>query len=71
MRPLFLGDKINIDVCVYYDGYCGDTNLTMIYGGVEKAPTIEVKSIVGLAQQALYRAIEVCGPGVKLNRIGE
>ena len=32
MRPLEEGDKINIDVTVYFDGYHGDNNLTVFYG---------------------------------------
>lgn len=32
LRPIEEGDKINIDVTVFYDGVHGDTNLTVIYG---------------------------------------
>lgn len=32
IRPLDEGDKINIDVTVYHDGYHGDNNLTVFYG---------------------------------------
>jgi methionine aminopeptidase len=39
MRPIYLGDKINLDVTVYLNGFHGDTNLTVIYGGFDKAPT--------------------------------
>jgi methionine aminopeptidase len=39
MRPIYIGDKINLDVTVYFDGFHGDTNLTVIYGGLDKAPT--------------------------------
>lgn len=28
-----------MDVTIYFDGYHGDTNLTVIYGGFDKAPT--------------------------------
>lgn len=38
-RPIYEGDKINIDVTAYYDGHHGDTNLTLVYGGEEAAPT--------------------------------
>lgn len=71
MRPIYLGDKINLDVTVYFDGFHGDTNLTVIYGGLEKAPTPDVARIVPLTQQALYQAIGVCKPGVKFNEVGK
>jgi methionyl aminopeptidase len=62
-RPIYLGDKVNLDVCIYFDGFHGDTNLTLIYGGLDKAPTMEVRSILSLCQQGLYKAIGVCKPG--------
>lgn len=60
LRPLDEGDKINIDVTVYHDGYHGDNNLTLIYGTSKHQP---VTDIVHLAQQALYKAIAICAPG--------
>lgn len=60
-----------MDVTAYFDGFHGDTNLTMIYGGEEKAPTPEIKNIMTIAQKALYKAISVCKPGVKFNEIGK
>ena len=39
LRPINKGDKINMDVTVYYDGYHGDTNLSLIYGGPDQSPT--------------------------------
>lgn len=59
-----------MDVTVYYDGYHGDTNLSLIYGGADEAPTPSVKNIISLTQQALYEAISICKPGVKFNEIG-
>lgn len=32
VRTLELGDKLNIDVSIYYDGYHGDNNLTLFFG---------------------------------------
>lgn len=32
VRQLDEGDKINIDVTIYHDGYHGDNNLTVFYG---------------------------------------
>lgn len=34
-RPLDFGDKINIDITAYIDGYHGDNNLTVFYGKPE------------------------------------
>ena len=70
MRPIDVGDKINMDVTVFFDGYHGDTNLSLIYGGSENAPSKEVKDIIGITQQALYNAISICKPGVGFNQIG-
>ena len=33
LRPINVGDKVNMDVTAYFDGYHGDTNLSLIYGG--------------------------------------
>ena len=67
MRPIYLGDKINLDVTAYLDGFHGDTNLTVIYGGPGKAPTRDVRDIVPLTQRALYKALSICKPGAKFN----
>jgi methionyl aminopeptidase len=34
-RPLDFGDKINIDITAFIDGYHGDNNLTVFYGKPE------------------------------------
>lgn len=39
LRPIYLGDKVNMDVTAYFDGFHGDTNLSLIYGGESKSPT--------------------------------
>ena len=31
-RPIYLGDKLNMDVTCFFDDFHGDTNLSMIYG---------------------------------------
>jgi methionyl aminopeptidase len=67
-RPLERGDKINIDVTVFYDGYHGDNNLTVFYGESEHEP---VRRIAQLAQEALYKAISICKPGTPFNNIGK
>jgi methionyl aminopeptidase len=59
-----------LDVCIYFDGFHGDTNLTLIYGGLDQAPTTEVRNILSLCQDGLYHAISVCKPGVPFIEIG-
>jgi len=61
VRTLENGDKLNIDVSIYYDGYHGDNNLTLFFG----TPSHIIKqTVVNVTQEALYAAISVCGPGV-------
>lgn len=59
-RPLDEGDKINIDVTIYHDGYHGDNNLTVFYGPPKHD---DIKKMATLAQQGLYKAISICRPG--------
>jgi methionyl aminopeptidase len=63
-RPLDFGDKINIDITAFIDGYHGDNNLTVFYG----KPEHEIQEkVVEVTQQALYEAIAICRPGAYLN----
>jgi methionyl aminopeptidase len=61
VRPLDEGDKINIDVTIYNDGYHGDNNLTVFYGQPKHE---DIARVAYLAQQALYKAISICKPGI-------
>lgn len=68
IRTLEKGDKLNIDVSIYFDGYHGDNNLTVFYG----TPSHPIKqTVVDVTQEALYAAISVCGPGVPFREIGK
>ena len=67
-RPLELGDKINIDITVYIDGYHGDNNLTVFYGEPEHQEFHEVRKV---AQAALYEAVGVCRPGLPFRELGK
>lgn len=60
------GDIINIDVTVIKDGFHGDTSKMFHIG----APTKQNKGLVNITQQALYEAIDMVKPGVKLGDIG-
>lgn len=60
------GDIINIDVTVYYDGYHGDCSETYLVGAVDK----KGRDLVRVTYECLDRAINICKPGVAVNRIG-
>ena len=60
------GDIINVDVTVYLDGYHGDTSRTFCVGNV----TDEVARLVETTERALQAAIDICGPGVAVRKIG-
>lgn len=66
-RPLDFGDKINIDITAFIDGYHGDNNLTVFYGRPEEEEKLRVMEC---AQKAVYEAIAICGPGVPFNEVG-
>ena len=63
---LMEGDIINIDVTVYLNGYHGDTSRTVCVGKV----TDEVKALVDATDACLKAAIDICGPGVPVRKIG-
>ncbi|RUO36312.1 type I methionyl aminopeptidase [Aliidiomarina sanyensis] len=65
-KPLKNGDIINIDVTVRKDGYHGDTSKMFIVG----EGSILAKRLVSVTQEALYRAIKMVKPGVRLGDIG-
>eukprot|EP00794_Sanderia_malayensis_P003330 gene3330-3819_t len=66
-RPLKDGDMISIDVSCYKDGYHGDTCNTILVGDVDE----EGQRLAEVAKKCLHSAIEICGPGVKFNKIGK
>ena len=63
---LMEGDIINIDVTVYLDGHHGDTSRTVCVGKV----TDEARALVDATDACLKAAIDVCGPGVPVRKIG-
>ncbi|KAJ2722507.1 hypothetical protein H4S00_002715, partial [Coemansia sp. D1744] len=66
-RELIAGDIINIDVTVYKDGFHGDTSAMF---GVGKVDSLGVK-LMDATRESLELAIDMCGPGVPISRIGE
>lgn len=74
-RPLQFGDMINIDVTVYYRGFHGDCSETTIVGLEDEMRCKEINPLhlhlMETTRQSLYAAIDICGPGVPFNRIGD
>lgn len=65
-KPLKNGDIINIDVTVLKDGYHGDTSKMFIVG----EGSILANRLTKVTQEALYKAIRLVRPGVRLGDIG-
>lgn len=65
-RPLQEGDIVNIDVTVFLDGHHGDTSRMFYVGNVSPA----AKKLCEVTHESLMAAIQQCGPGVPLKRIG-
>lgn len=66
-RPLIEGDYCNIDVTCYLDGYHGDTSAMVMIGDVHP----DIKNLIRVTREAMFKAIEICKPGVRYDKIGE
>ena len=60
------GDIINIDVTPILDGYHGDTSKTFFVG----TPAPEVKKLVEVTEECMYRGINAVRPGARIGDIG-
>ena len=60
------GDILNIDVTVIKDGWHGDTNVMFEVGDVADFN----KRLIRVAQECLYKAIDIVRPGTRLSDIG-
>lgn len=65
-KALKEGDSVNIDVTVIKDGYHGDTSKMFVVG----KPSIMTERLIRVTQEALYLAIKMVKPGVRLGDIG-
>jgi methionyl aminopeptidase len=65
-KALKEGDSVNIDVTVIKDGYHGDTSKMFVVG----KPSIMAERLIRVTQEALYLAIKMVKPGVRLGDIG-
>ncbi len=64
-RRIEAGQLVSIDVGVLLDGYYGDSAYTFLVDGVSP----EAKKLARVAEEALYRGIEVARPGGHLTDI--
>jgi methionyl aminopeptidase len=64
-RVLKTGDVVGLDFGVIYDGYYGDSAMTVPIGNIPP----EVASLLRVTEQALYRAIEQAVPGNYLSDV--
>jgi len=60
------GDIVNLDITVIKDGYYGDTSKMFCVGNVPE----HAQRLVKVAQECLYKGIEVVRPGARLGDIG-
>lgn len=67
LRPLQNGDLVNIDITVYYNGFHGDLNETLIVGDASD----DHKRLVQVTWECLQKGIEIVRPGVKYREIGD
>jgi methionyl aminopeptidase len=64
--PLKEGDIISIDVAASYNGFVGDTAITIPVGTVSE----EVAQLVKVTEECLYLAIEQCYPNKRVGDLG-
>jgi methionyl aminopeptidase len=65
-RPLRDGDLLNIDITIYFKGFHGDLNETILVGNVDEAG----KRLVRVTYECIQKAIEIVKPGEKYREIG-
>ena len=66
MRELQSGDIVNVDVSAILDGYHADLNETFCVGEVDR----ETKRLIKATHDSLWKAIEMCRPGVFFRDVG-
>ncbi|MDR5684013.1 MAG: type I methionyl aminopeptidase [Armatimonadota bacterium] len=65
-RVLREGDVVKVDLGVYLDGFHGDLAATFPVGRIDPG----LRRLLGVTEEALYRAIDVVRPGARLGDIG-
>ena len=69
MRPLQLGDVLNIDITVFLDGYHGDCSEMFVVGGKDAADD-EARHLLQTTYDCWIKAMELVKPGINYNVIG-
>lgn len=64
LKRLKNGDNVSIDIGAFISGYCGDAAITIPIGEVDA----EVKNLIEVTEQSLYKGIEQAVVG---NRLGD
>ncbi len=67
-RALRTGDVLSLDCGAIWDGFQGDSAVTVIVGG--EPPTPEAEKLVRVTEDALDAAIQAIRPGGRLSDIG-
>jgi methionyl aminopeptidase len=67
-RVLETGDVLSIDCGAIWEGYQGDSAVTVVVGG--SSPSVEAEKLVRATEEALDAAIGVIRPGARLSDIG-
>jgi methionyl aminopeptidase len=67
-RVLRMGDVLSLDCGAIWDGFQGDSAVTVIVGG--EPPSPEAEKLVRVTEDALDAAIQVIRPGGRLSDIG-
>ncbi len=65
-KVLKKGDIVNLDITVIKDGYYGDTSKMFFVGDAPE----HARRLVKVAQECLYKGIEIVRPGCRLGDIG-
>ena len=65
-KPLCDGDIVSVDCGTFIDGFCGDSCYTFCVGEVSP----EVKELLRVTKESLYKGIEAALPGKRLGDIG-
>ena len=60
------GDYVNIDVVCFKHGHHGDNSGMVLLGDVHP----EIVKLSEVTRESMFKAIEICKPGVKFSQIG-
>jgi methionyl aminopeptidase len=67
-RILREGDLLSLDVGAIFEGYHGDSAVSLFVGG--RAPSEEAARLVKMTEEALYTGIDALQPGGRISDVG-